>query len=138
MSLRITVLLAAAVACSATAQTYTIKTFAGGALPQNIAGLSASLGNINGMAVDQVGNVYLSLNDYDIVVRCAADTSVVTLVAGSGTSGFAGDGGPATSAQLANPAGLAIDSAGNLYIADSDNNRIREVSNGVITTIAGN
>jgi sugar lactone lactonase YvrE len=137
MRVRTTVVLTLAIACSALAQTYTIKTFAGGALPENLPGLSASLGGINGMAVDQTGNVYLSLGDYDIVVRFDANTGVLTRVAGTGTPGFSGDNGPATSAQLANPTGVAIDSAGNLYISDADNNRVRMVSGGIITTIAG-
>ncbi len=59
-------------------------------------------------------------------------------MAGNGTAGFSGDNGPATSAELNVPAGVAVDSAGNLYIADYGNNRIRKVSNGVITTVAGN
>ena len=63
---------------------------------------------------------------------------MITTVAGNGTPGFSGDNGPATSAQLNDPYGVAVDSAGNLYIADTDNNRIRKVSNGVITTVAGN
>ena len=63
---------------------------------------------------------------------------MITTVAGNGTRGFSGDNGPATSAQLIDPAGVAVDSAGNLYIADACNNRIRKVSNGVITTVAGN
>src|ERR1035437_8017753 len=62
---------------------------------------------------------------------------VITTVAGSGTGGFSGDNGPATSAQLYLPLGVAVDSAGNLYIADNGNERIRKVSNGVITTVAG-
>jgi len=65
-------------------------------------------------------------------------SGVLTRVAGNGVSGYSGDGGPATSAQLQNPRGLAVDSAGNLYIADWFNYRVREVSNGLITTVAGN
>ena len=60
-------------------------------------------------------------------------------MAGNGTQGFGGDGGAATSAQLYTPTGVAVDAAGNLYIADFNNNRIRRVStNGTITTVAGN
>jgi hypothetical protein len=62
---------------------------------------------------------------------------VITTVAGSGTRGDNGDNGPATSAQLRFPQGVAVDPAGNLYIADYADNRIRKVSNGVITTVAG-
>jgi DNA-binding beta-propeller fold protein YncE len=58
-------------------------------------------------------------------------------VAGIGTFGFSGDNGPANSAQLNGPGGVAVDSTGNLYIADTLNNRIRKVSGGVITTVAG-
>ena len=63
---------------------------------------------------------------------------VVTRVAGNGTPGFSGDNGPAPSAQVSNPEGVAVDAAGTLYIADNINNRIRKVSNGVITTVVGN
>ncbi len=63
---------------------------------------------------------------------------MITTVAGTAGTGFSGDNGPATSAQLNHPDGIAVDSAGNLYIADPGNNRIRKVSNGVITTVAGN
>jgi uncharacterized protein (TIGR03437 family) len=63
---------------------------------------------------------------------------VITTVAGNGTYGFSGDNGPATSAQVNQPWGVAVDSAGNLYVSDTGNNRIRKVSNGVITTVAGN
>ena len=75
--------------------------------------------------------------DYNIVRRLGAASGVLTLVAGNGTYGFSGDNGPASSAQLAYPADVAVDSSGNLYIADAGSGRIREVSNGVITTVAG-
>ena len=62
----------------------------------------------------------------------------VSVVAGTGTCGFSGDGGPATAAQLDDPNGIAFDSAGNLYFSDSNNNRIRRIDrNGIITTVAG-
>jgi len=63
---------------------------------------------------------------------------VITTVAGSGKAGFSGDNGPATGAELNYPQHIAVDHSGNLYISDTDNNRIRKVSNGVITTVAGN
>ena len=63
---------------------------------------------------------------------------MIATVAGNGACGFSGDNGPATSAQLDFPMGVAVDSSGNLYIADTYDYRIRKVSNGVITTVAGN
>jgi len=63
---------------------------------------------------------------------------IITTVAGNSTAGFDGDNGPATSARLYYPYGVAVDAAGDLYIADLQNNRVRKVSNGVITTVAGN
>ncbi len=123
--------------CSAWAQTYTISTFAGGGLPVNVSGTSASLGYAapRYIAADHAGNVFFV--DQDSVLRLDATTGVLTLVAGNGTQGFSGDNGPATSAQLNNPLGVAVDSAGSLYIADSGNARIRKVSGGVIATVAG-
>jgi uncharacterized protein (TIGR03437 family) len=125
-------------------QTYTISTIAGGGLPVNIPGTSGSLGLVSGVAIDPAGNVFIASSQYQVVLRLDAKTSILTLVAGNGTAGFSGDNGPATRAQLNltsqffGPAGLAVDSAGNLYIADESNLRVRKVSNGVITTVAGN
>jgi uncharacterized protein (TIGR03437 family) len=90
-----------------------------------------------GVAVDSAGNLYIA-DDGNHRIRKVSSTGVITTVAGNGTAGFSGDGGPATGAHLDYPQGIAVDSAGNLYIADTDNNRIRKVSNGVITTVAGN
>jgi uncharacterized protein (TIGR03437 family) len=132
------VLLASVVFWSASGQTYTISTFAGGALPLNIPGTSASLdaNAPQSVAADQAGNLFFV--DQNTVLRLDAASGILTLVAGNGTPGFSGDNGPATSAQLANPQGVAVDSAGNLYIADTTNQRIRKVANGVIATVAGN
>ena len=63
---------------------------------------------------------------------------VITTLAGTGITGFSGDKGPAIKSELNGPKGVAVDSAGNLYFADAGNGRIRKVSNGVITTVAGN
>jgi uncharacterized protein (TIGR03437 family) len=126
------------VAFSAFSQTYTINTIAGGGLPVNVPGTSAGLGSTSGgIAVDSAGNVFIAAQDYNIVLRLDAASGVLTLVAGNGTYGFSGDNGPAGSAQLAFPAGVAVDSAGNVYIADAGNGRVRKVSHGVITTVAG-
>ena len=130
-------LLTTILSCSAWGQTYTISTLAGGGLPVNIQGTSASLGlNVpQYIAADHAGNVFFV--DQNSLLRLDATTGALTLMAGNGTQGFSGDNGAATSAQLNNPHGVAVDSAGNLYIADSGNLRIRKVSGGVITTVAG-
>ena len=122
------------VSFAAFGQTYTINTLVGGALPQNIAASSASLGTISDVAADLSGNVYLALSDYAVVLKM--DTGgKLTLVAGTGAPGFSGDGHLAINAQLSSPSALAVDTSGNVYIADGV--RIREVSGGTIATIAG-
>jgi hypothetical protein len=92
------------------------------------------------LTFDSAGNLYISDNANSRIRKVAVGTGVITTYAGNGTAGFAGDGGAATSAALNAPAGIVIDSAGNLYIADVSNNRIRKVAagTGVITTYAGN
>jgi uncharacterized protein (TIGR03437 family) len=89
-----------------------------------------------GVAVDVAGNLYIA-DSFNNRIRRVSN-GVITTVAGNGQAGFIGDNGPATSAKLDGPQGVAVDSAGNIYIADTNNNRIRKVSNGVITTVAGN
>jgi sugar lactone lactonase YvrE len=122
--------------CSAFGQAYTISTFAGGGLPINIAGTSASLGRASPfLAADPAGNVFFVYQN--TILRLDAVTGILTLVAGNGARGFSGDDGPATSAQLDNPKGIVVDAAGDLYIADYGNFCIRRVSDGVITTVAG-
>ena len=94
----------------------------------------------NGVAVGPPGTVYFSDTTNNIVYSLNTGTGQATAYAGNGPSGRAGDGGPATSAQLSSPSGLATDDQGNLFIADTGNHEIREV-NGVtrvITTVAGN
>ena len=67
-----------------------------------------------------------------------ASTGVITTVVGNGTAGYSGDRGPATAAELNFPTSVALDSSGDLYIDDSGNNVVREVTAGVINTVAGN
>jgi len=128
------ILLAFLVSLPLAGQTYTVSTVAGGGIPVNIPATSADLPASPSVAVDAKGNVYFS--GFYTVLRMDAATRILTLVAGNATPGFSGDNGPAASAQLTQPNAVAVDSAGNVYIADG--NRIRKVSNGIITTIAGN
>ncbi|MCX6632962.1 MAG: NHL repeat-containing protein, partial [Candidatus Solibacter sp.] len=90
-----------------------------------------------GIAIDAAGDVFVADRDASVVRRIAANGTITT-VAGSGTPGFAGDGGAATSARINGPFGIAVDAAGNLYIADTKNEAVRKVSpDGVISTVAG-
>ncbi|WP_030220130.1 NHL domain-containing protein [Streptomyces bikiniensis] len=103
-------------------------------------GGSATAARINyalGAAVDGDGVLYVSDHGNHRVRKVTADGKIST-IAGTGTAGSRGDGGPAASAQLNRPYGLAVDGAGNLYIADADNHRVRKVApDGTISTVAG-
>jgi len=102
-----------------------------------IPALSAPLGSVQDVALDSAGNLYISDADNHIVVRLSPSGALVTY-AGNGLSGFSGDLGLAVNASMIQPRGLAIDSMGNLYIADYAGNRVRQVdSSGNITTYAG-
>jgi sugar lactone lactonase YvrE len=128
-------------AASALSQQYTINTIAGSAWNPGFAGDSGSavgsqLNFPTGIAVDKSGNLYIA----DVLNNRVRKVSggVISTVAGNGTAGYTGDKGPATSAELNNPTAVALDSSGNLYIADSANNVVRMVSSsGTITTFAG-
>ncbi len=97
----------------------------------------AALFNPSAVAADRAGNVYIA-DSTNNRVRKVDTSGNINTVAGNGKVGFSGDGGPATSATLWAPAGLAVDSAGNLFIADSANSRVRKVDTaGVISTVAG-
>jgi sugar lactone lactonase YvrE len=100
--------------------------------------INAPLELPHGLAFDTAGNLYIADTDDDVIREINLD-GIISTVAGNGNQGYGGDGGSATSAnaQLDSPTGVAVDSNGNIYIADSHNNRIREVSGGTITTVAG-
>jgi len=131
------VMLAAASAASAASSSvpsYTIQTVAGST---SGAASSTTLGQPEGVLLDFQGDIYFS-DALQNVVRKIDTSGKVTTIAGTGTGGFSGDGGPALSAQLNQPYGLAADSNGNLYIADLGNARVRIVTpNGNIATFAG-
>jgi hypothetical protein len=97
----------------------------------------AALNHPAGVAVDPWGNLYIA-DTLNSVVRKVNTSGAITTVAGNGTSAYSGDGGPATNASLSQPAFVTLDSSGNLYIADSGNDVVREVTaTGLIGTVAG-
>jgi len=100
-----------------------IQGFSGDGGPASAAKLSLPFG----LAVDAAGNLFIADEFNHRIRRVAGATGVITTVAGTGTAGFGGDGGPATAAALNYPQGVAVDAAGLLYIADTQNNRIRKV-----------
>ncbi|MBL8235968.1 MAG: hypothetical protein JNM66_01010 [Bryobacterales bacterium] len=100
--------------------------------------VSAALNEPGGVDVDSLGNLYIAdfLNSR---IRKVSPSGIITTVAGTGVPGFSGDGAAATAAQLNYPSAVEVDSAGNIYIADTSNHRIRKVTPaGIISTIAGN
>ncbi|OJJ23432.1 hypothetical protein BKI52_03465 [marine bacterium AO1-C] len=99
---------------------------------------SAQFWGVGDIVFDAVGNMYFTDFSHNRLRKIDATTGIVTTIAGTGASGFSGDHGPAVGAQLNSPKGLAIDTDGNIYIADENNRRIRKINtSGIITTIAG-
>ena len=98
----------------------------------------AQLDGPSHLSVDAAGNLFIAETGNNVVRKVAPD-GIITTYAGTGTAGFSGDTGPATSAQLSQPQGVAVDAAGNLFIVDTSNSRVRKVTpGGIITTVAGN
>jgi hypothetical protein len=95
----------------------------------NIPSTAAKLPTMKGIAVDAAGNVFFAAGGFSAysVLRWDAGTGLLTTVAGNGTPGFSGDNGPAASAQLNGVTDIALDGAGNLYIADAYNDRVRTI-----------
>jgi uncharacterized protein (TIGR03437 family) len=119
-----------------------ISTVAGDGTPgykgDGLLATSAELNQPSGVAVDSNNNLYIA-DLANNVVRKVTSAGIISTVAGTGSFGSGGDNGPATSAQLFMPWGVAVDGAGNLFIADWGNNRIRKVTSaGTISTVAGN
>lgn len=101
---------------------------------------AAKLNFPQGIAVDSSGNVFIADFYNSRIRKVNAATGIITTVAGNGTGGYSGDGGPATNAEIYDASALAVDDTGNIYISDYYNSMIRKVSaaTGIITTIAGN
>jgi uncharacterized protein YjdB len=118
-----------------------LSTFAGdgsyGSSGDGSAATAASLENPQGVAVDGSGNVFIAEGGGNRI-RKVNTAGVISTIAGTGTGGYSGDGGSATAAEIWYPEGVAVDGAGNVYIADALNQRIRKVStSGIMSTIAG-
>ena len=122
--------------------TKTISTLAGDGSDayggDNGAAASAQVGRPFRIAADLAGNVYIADFDHNVIRKVTASTGIITTIAGTGTAGYSGDGGAATSAQIAQPSALAVNAAGDLFFFDLGNNVIRKISNGVVSTVAGN
>ena len=130
---------------SATASTYKnvleIERVASPGIISIVADTAATAARLNatkGLVVDAAGNLFISTEGHRIL-KVTASAGLITLLAGTGVWNFSGDGGLATSAILNYPGGIALDNFGNIYVADTQNDRIRKitVSTGIITTVAG-
>ena len=123
-------------------QAITIETTAGGAsccgYIDGVPATEVYLSIFEGVAVDAAGNFYIANRSLNRILKVDSG-GIITSVAGNGSEGYSGDGGPAIQARVNKPKGVTLDSEGNIYIADTYNLRIRKVdTNGIITTIAGN
>ncbi len=109
-------------------------------LGDNGPAISAHLSGPTGVAVDKDGNTYISDSFFQRIRKVDAKTGIITSIAGNGVASFSGDNGPAKSATINFPRGLQVDNAGNIYVADTGNDRIRKIDavSGNITTVAGN
>ena len=101
---------------------------------------AAELDDPDGVAVDSAGDLFIADTYNNVIREVVKATGDIITVAGNGTLGYSGDNGPATAAELDSPYGVAVDAAGDLFIADTGNNVIREVvkATGDIITVAGN
>ena len=107
-------------------------------LAKTVKATETEISLVDGIAVDKQGNIFIAMRDDNIISRVDTQGNM-THFAGTGESGYGGDGGKATEAKLKLPASLTFDKKGNLYIADRNNHRIRKVdTHGTITTVAGN
>ncbi len=114
----------------------TITTVAGGGPGSNVPALNVALTLTQGVTVDTAGNLFFTSQSRVFKMEPSGN---LTVIAGTGVAGFSGDGGPALAGQLRTPYGVAVDAAGNVYVADYGNDRVRKISAaGILTTFAGN
>jgi len=134
----VSIVLITSVVIPAAAQITTVAgTGTAGYSGDGVAATSAQISYPYGIAFDSMNNLYIA-DTHNHRIRKVSTSGVITTIAGTGTGGYNGDNISATSAELNAPTGVALDSAGNLYIADLGNSRIRKVStSGIITTVAG-
>jgi len=130
--------LAALCGMALVAKAQNITTVVGGG-PNNLPKLAANLDFVSGIAQDPSGNFYLA-SEGDNRIYKIDSTGTLTIFAGTGARPYAGDGGPATLANISSPVSVATDSEGNVFIADSGNELVRRVDamSHIITTVAGN
>jgi len=107
---------------------------------EGIPATTANLDQPASVAIDGAGNLYIADSVHNLIRKVTASTGLISLVAGNGSAAYTGDGKLAVDAALSDPSGVAIDGAGNLYIADTTNNVIRKITaaTGIISTVAGN
>jgi sugar lactone lactonase YvrE len=125
------------------ASTHKISIVAGtgtfGSGTDGVQATTCELGTVNGLAVDELGNLYIADTGSGRVRMVSSQTGIITTIAGPGVPNVLGDGGPATSAYLGGPLGIAFDKAGNLYLAGGNTGRVRMIAagTGIISTVAG-
>jgi sugar lactone lactonase YvrE len=117
------------------AQTF-INTVAGGGIANGVPATQVGIGYPQAIAKDVFGNLYIVSEGQNRVFKVTPG-GILTVVAGNGSAGYGGDGGAAISASLNSPQDIAVDPAGNIFVADTGNNRVRKISTGIITTVAG-
>jgi hypothetical protein len=119
-----------------------MSTFAGGKAGYSGDGGQATAAGMSlpsQVATDNAGNVYIGEYYASVIRKVDISTGIITTIAGTGTAGYSGDGGPATAAVLSGANGMTVDAAGNVYIADDNNHRIRMINTlGIINTVVGN
>ena len=128
-----------AASCVAAVTISTVASVAGSPVGDGVAAVAAPLNSPTNVVADAAGDLFISDDGNNRIREVVKATGAIMTVAGTGTAGYSGDGGPATAARISGPGGLALDAQGNLYFADNGNDRVRKINlaTGIITTVAG-